>query len=117
VIAGVCGGLGRYFNFDPVLFRIAFLVLLIPGGLGLLLYIIAWIAIPEFRSADDERRDSTRQPVAGGMAGAIVGGSLIVLGGLILLQQIIPWFDIRIVGALLLIALGAVIVIRGMQSD
>ena len=38
VIGGVCGGLGDYFDVDPVIFRIAFVVLAFVGGAGLLLY-------------------------------------------------------------------------------
>ena len=47
VIAGVCGGLGRYFGVDPVWFRLAFIILAIGGGAGVLFYVISWIAIPE----------------------------------------------------------------------
>lgn len=47
VIAGVCGGLGEYFNLDPVIFRIVFVVLSLGGGFGVLLYLIMWIAVPE----------------------------------------------------------------------
>jgi len=46
-ISGVCGGLGDYFNVDPLVFRIIFLVLLFGGGSGLLLYLILWIVMPE----------------------------------------------------------------------
>ena len=46
-IAGVCGGLGDYFDIDPVIFRIAFVVLTIAGGSGILLYIAGMIFIPE----------------------------------------------------------------------
>lgn len=46
-IAGVCGGLGAYFNVDPTIVRILFICLLIFGGSGLLLYLIFWIASPE----------------------------------------------------------------------
>ena len=46
-IAGVCGGLGEYFNIDPTLIRILFLILLLFGGGGFLLYVICWIAVPE----------------------------------------------------------------------
>jgi phage shock protein PspC (stress-responsive transcriptional regulator) len=45
-IAGVCGGLGEYFELDPVLFRAAFLVLILAGGLGILLYLALWLVIP-----------------------------------------------------------------------
>lgn len=46
VIAGVCGGLGAYFNIDPVILRIIFVLLLFVNGVGLLAYIILWIAVP-----------------------------------------------------------------------
>lgn len=44
---GVCGGLGNYFDIDPTVIRIAFLVSFFLFGSGLLLYIILAIAIPE----------------------------------------------------------------------
>jgi phage shock protein PspC (stress-responsive transcriptional regulator) len=47
IIAGVCSGIGDFFGLSPWIFRIIFLILLIPGGLpGLLPYIILWILIP-----------------------------------------------------------------------
>ncbi len=46
MIAGVCGGLGEFFELDPVLFRAAFLVLAVIGGLGILLYLVLWLLIP-----------------------------------------------------------------------
>lgn len=46
MIGGVCGGLGEFFELDPVLFRAAFLVLAFFGGLGILLYLILWLLIP-----------------------------------------------------------------------
>jgi len=46
VIAGVCGGLGSYFKIDPVIVRILFVLLFFANGVGLLAYIILWIAVP-----------------------------------------------------------------------
>ncbi len=45
-IWGVCGGLGEYFDIDPVLVRIIFVVLALSGGSGLLLYILLAILVP-----------------------------------------------------------------------
>ncbi len=45
-LAGICGGLGGYFEIDPVIFRILFLFSIIFLGLGLLAYLIMWIMIP-----------------------------------------------------------------------
>src|SRR5512133_1518318 len=47
VFAGVCGGLAEYFGVDVVLLRIVAVALALSGGAGLLLYVIAWIVIPE----------------------------------------------------------------------
>ena len=47
VIAGVCGGLGKYFDVDPLILRILFVLLAAFGGSGILIYIILWIVIPE----------------------------------------------------------------------
>ncbi len=46
VIGGVAGGLGDYFNVDPLLFRIGFAGLIIFGGAGLVLYLIGWVLLP-----------------------------------------------------------------------
>lgn len=46
-IAGVCGGLAEYFDTDPMLMRLAFVVLVLAGGSGVLVYFIFWIVTPE----------------------------------------------------------------------
>ena len=45
-LGGVCGGIGEYFNVDPTLIRLVWILFLFAGGAGLLAYIIAWIIIP-----------------------------------------------------------------------
>src|SRR5919205_2440986 len=45
-VAGVSGGLGRYFGLDPVLFRIAFGVSIVFGGIGILAYVALWLFLP-----------------------------------------------------------------------
>ena len=47
VIAGVCGGLGRYFNLDPVIIRVITVVLALTAFGGVLAYIILWLVVPE----------------------------------------------------------------------
>ncbi|MFO7829936.1 MAG: PspC domain-containing protein, partial [Bacteroidales bacterium] len=46
-LGGVCGGLGAYFNIDPIVFRILFILIFFGMGSGLIIYIILWIAMPE----------------------------------------------------------------------
>ncbi|MEH6820942.1 MAG: PspC domain-containing protein [Dietzia psychralcaliphila] len=50
-IAGVCGGFGRRYGVDPVLFRIAFVIAALWGGAGVFLYALLWLLL---RSAGDE---------------------------------------------------------------
>lgn len=45
-IAGVCGGIGEYFNIDPTLIRLAWIIFCFAGGSGILAYIIAALVIP-----------------------------------------------------------------------
>jgi phage shock protein PspC (stress-responsive transcriptional regulator) len=47
IVAGVCTGIAAYFGIDPTLVRLAFALLTIFGGAGILIYLIAWIVIPE----------------------------------------------------------------------
>ena len=50
VIAGVCGGLAEYFDFDPVMVRIAYAFLTIfTAFCGLICYIVLWLVMPEKR--------------------------------------------------------------------
>jgi phage shock protein C len=46
VIAGVAGGLGDYFEIDPVIFRIIFVILIFAGGFAILFYLILIFVIP-----------------------------------------------------------------------
>ncbi|MDG6244885.1 MAG: PspC domain-containing protein [Methanolobus sp.] len=47
MIAGVCGGLGKYLDVDPVIIRLLWAGAIFIYGTGLLAYIIAWVVIPE----------------------------------------------------------------------
>ena len=50
-VAGVCGGLAGYFNVDPTLIRVLFIVLAVCGGAGLVLYLAMWIVVPDASKA------------------------------------------------------------------
>ena len=48
ILLGICGGLGEFFDINPIWFRLAFIIAAIPGGLpGILLYLILWLIIPK----------------------------------------------------------------------
>lgn len=46
-IAGICGGLGEFFDADPTMIRLVTLLLILFGGISIWIYIILWIVIPE----------------------------------------------------------------------
>jgi phage shock protein C len=46
-LAGVCGGIADYFGWDPTLVRVAWIILTLLGGSGILLYLIMWVVMPE----------------------------------------------------------------------
>ncbi len=47
MIAGVCGGLAEYFHIDPTIVRLIFVLLALANGLGVLLYLILWVIMPQ----------------------------------------------------------------------
>lgn len=109
VIAGVAGGLGRYLGIDPVILRIAFVLLALSGGSGVLLYVIAWIAMPEQQPSD------VLGPVPGGtnVAGrAVIGATVIAVGSVLLMSEFVPGIS-QYLWPVGLVAIGAFIMLGG----
>jgi len=118
IIGGVCGGLAKYFDVDPTLIRILAVVSIFINGIGIIAYIIAWIIVPLEPSnsnrtenvSDEEIRVLTtgdkvqRRRIAGGLI-------LVVIGGVFLMYAYIPWFGLRKLWPLILIAIGLVIIV------
>jgi phage shock protein PspC (stress-responsive transcriptional regulator) len=73
VIGGVCAGLGRYFNVDPILFRIGAIALALVGGAGVLLYLAALVLIPS------EAADAAAQPPTEGRNRALTIAVVVVV--------------------------------------
>lgn len=109
VIAGVCGGLGRYLGVDPILIRVAFVVLAIGGGIGFLIYGVAWLVIPR-EEPGEELGTAPRSSAAGGRV--LVGTALIALGAIILIDRYVSWFD-KIIGPIALIGIGVAVLVWG----
>ena len=107
VFGGVCGGLGRYLNVDPVLLRIAAVALALSGGLGVLAYVIAWIVIPEEVGSEP---DAPAPAVNRHGVALAVGTSLVALGALLLVQQAVPWFSSAIFWPVVIVAIGVAVV-------
>lgn len=94
MIAGVCGGLAAYLGVDPVLVRLAFVILFLASGIGLAIYAILWIVVPtpsrvqpEIRLMDEMNDDPSALKTRFSPA-ATVGVLLILFGAFFLLSQI-----------------------------
>lgn len=77
VVAGVCGGLGRHFGVDPVIFRVPLAVLSVVGGLGLLFYAFTWLVMP----LEGEDENEGRRLLSGRVDGSSLTAVLCALVG------------------------------------
>ncbi|MEW2405571.1 PspC domain-containing protein [Streptomyces griseoviridis] len=77
VLAGVCSGLGRQCDMDPVIFRITLVVLSATGGIGLVFYGFAWLLLPY----DDEEKNELRKLLTGRVDGQALTAVLFALVG------------------------------------
>ena len=75
VIAGVAGGLGRHLNIDPLAIRIAFVISVFAGGLGILAYLACLLFIPSDDPSAQQRWGAAR----------IIGAGLLVIAGIFVL--------------------------------
>ena len=130
VLAGVCGGIGEYFEIDPVLVRLIWIVFSLLWGFGILLYIIAILVIPlepkdyvyseneqqndntetEHHKHIQELEDEDRKTIL-----ILIAALLIVVGILIVLSMVISstfFFRnfVKIVLSILLIGIGAYLI-------
>ncbi len=120
MIGGVCGGIAEYFNIDPNLMRLLFVVLTFLGGSGILIYIASLIIIP---NNPDQTIPETRENVIRDKP-LFWGSLLIVIGLFLLFRQLglfysfhfwqIPW---QSVWAVVLIIIGAVLLFNKTRSD
>lgn len=118
VVAGVCGGLADYFDIDPLLIRIIFIILALSGGLGILIYLAAWIIIPRQNSSEGQDQtppnDEERNPaMKRNPSGVVFGTLIIILGvGLLLHNYGLFHFKFSLIWPLILIAIGVRLLIR-----
>jgi phage shock protein C len=111
VLAGVCGGVGRYLGVDPVLLRIAFIILALANGLGVIAYVVAWVAIPEEQPDQPPGPPSEPRRETGRL---VVGGSLVVLGLVLLLDRLAPELD-ELFWPVALVAVGVAVMLVGLR--
>jgi phage shock protein PspC (stress-responsive transcriptional regulator) len=138
VFGGVAGGIAEYFDVDPIIIRMLFVVIAFAGGGGALVYAILWIAIPQrpiippvYNMGSGET--STPPPPPGtessqaytaepmppfGMKperserGGLIGGLvLITLGSIFLADRFIPHVNFGDLWPIILVVIGAVLIV------
>jgi len=138
VFGGVAAGLGNYLNLDPILVRIIFIVIALINGVGILLYIILWIIIPEEpwevafnmnsktssgdspqdKSADQKSYDfSGLKPGSSSNGGkTMIGIILIGLGVIFLLDNLFPFFEFVEFFPIVLIVVGLALIFNSLKN-
>lgn len=54
IVGGVCAGLAAYFGIEPNIIRLLFVIVVLVGGSGILVYLLLWIAVPEAKTPDEK---------------------------------------------------------------
>jgi len=135
MIGGVAGGLAEYFDIDSTLVRVLFIVVVFLGGGGIIAYIILWIVVPQKPyelpknpvsqspqedesgsnfSSDENKSDSFSMSNGGAVSSMTHSGNkqiwvaiiLMVIGSLLLLDNIFPRFDFDHYWPIILIGIG-----------
>lgn len=142
VLGGVAAGFGQYLDVDPVLVRLAFVILSFANGIGLLLYLVAWVIVPSEGvtvvppvpgagiegamagvrdAAQEAARTIGRATDDGGEARLVIGYTLIALGAVLLLHNLDwiqwpRWARFQVLWPLVLVGMGAGLVHRSMRK-
>lgn len=136
VLGGVAAGFGRYLDVDPVLVRVALVILAFAKGLGILFYLICWAIVPkeepdagvpspEVDSALAGARDAIRtmSPTDDGRAARLAFGyGLIGLGAVLLMHNLDwirwpSWARFEVLWPLILVGMGAGLVSRSLHKE
>jgi phage shock protein C len=124
-LAGVCGGLGEYFEIDSAFVRLLFVAATFAGGMGAVAYLVLALTVPEALGKNPvinqeepmaKEKKAAGEPAAETKAdrqGSVIGGLiLIVLGAIFLADNFLPGFDFGRLWPLILVAIGAGLLIR-----
>lgn len=127
MIAGVCGGLAEYLGVDPVLVRLAFLLLIPAGGVGVPLYFILMIIMPGESDVDLDQSDVIEKNLEGlgdtlsssvqrgrqHPNGPVIAAALLIFMGIYFLFENLGWISGSVFWPLALILLGIFLLVRG----
>ena len=141
LLGGVAAGLGDYFDVDPVLVRLGFVLLTFATGIGLLFYFVCWLIMPsdkdpvadrpapgetvaeEVRAVGQRVYNEVRQAGESGRAQLIVGGALVLVGVMLLADEVSwmfawpYWLRFENLWPLILVAIGLGLLLRSREEE
>jgi phage shock protein PspC (stress-responsive transcriptional regulator) len=88
-LGGVSAGLGEYFDLNPIVYRIAFVALALAGGTGILLYVAAWLVIPD--AGEDDSIAATAIKEHRERPWLVIGVGLLAFGAILALSEARFW--------------------------
>jgi len=111
-VAGVAGGLSERLGVDPVVVRLAFVVLAFAAGAGVVLYFLLWLVASEPAGTPPTAAGPFPPPPRGSHVGdrRALGLGLMVAGSLLLLREMGLWFGDKLVWPVALAALGSAVI-------
>ena len=122
MVSGVCGGLAEYFGVDPIIVRLAFVLITLAGGSGILAYFVLAIVVPEEPISDlallEEDADKLKRVPANPVIehrNRKTAAIILILIGIVALAGNagwLWWFDWGLLWPLVLVALGGVVLFR-----
>jgi len=136
VFGGVAGGIAEYFDIDPIIIRLLFVIIAFAGGGGVIVYLILWIALPlepitpftmnmgsgePFNPGNSGEQSTTdfstgtsnpfEVPVKSENRNGLIGGIVLIsLGVIFLANRFIPNIDFGDLWPLVLVVLGGVLI-------
>ena len=115
LLGGVCGGLARATGLDPLVLRVAVVALTLAGGTGALLYVVAWLLLPD----EGGERSLAQGAVThrGRDLGEVLAVGSIVLGVILLARASGVWFNDAVAWPLLLAGVGLAVIWRQAGDD
>lgn len=101
-IGGVCGGIAEYYAIDPSIVRVLTVLLTLCTGVALILYIAAWIVVPERPYGEVPPAAEHRA----GWSSYFPGVILVFIGAVLLLIQVFKWLHWHLIWPIIMILVG-----------
>lgn len=112
MVAGVAGGLAEYVDVDPLLIRVLIAVLAVFGGVGVLLYAVGWLLLPDAR----EEHSIAESVIGRGRRGTPMAEGIVLAVIVIALVAAVGRGDPRNLALLAVVTVGGVLVYRHLQD-